>query len=201
METIYRLASRPQAKPYRTRNLKYDGQIHLDENGLLKFGLDDVENPKQWTRARRWYITVVTIILVMNASMSSSSPSGCLPSISEDLGVSEEVAKLTVSFFLLGFCSGPCLWAPLSEYYGRKLIFTSTFICYFGFTFLCAFTPNIAGLLVGRFLCGTFVGGVLSNAPGIFADLWGPVERQNCMTLFTCGLQVCSRSLSMHYLH
>lgn len=80
--------------------------------------------------------------------------------------------------------------APLSEYYGRRIVFYLCFISYFAFTFLCAFTPNIAGLLVARFLCGAFVAGCVSNTPGIFVDLWGPIERGNCMTLFTCALSM-----------
>lgn len=64
------------------------------------------------------------------------------------------------------------------------------FLGYTAFTFLCAFTPNITGLLIGRFLCGVFIGGAISNTPGIFADLWGPIERNTCMMLFTCSLQM-----------
>ena len=110
METLRRITSRPQAKPYRTRALDRSREIHFDERGLLTFSPGDVENPKEWSRARRWYITLASIVLVMNASMASSSPSGCLPSIMEDLGVSMELAESTVTFFLLGFTSGPCLW-------------------------------------------------------------------------------------------
>lgn len=91
-------------------------------------------------------------------------------------------------------CAQCCLLtlrqAPLSEYYGRRWIFLGTFTCYTAFTFLCAFTPNIAGLLVGRFLAGTFISGVLSNTPGIFADIWGPIERNLCMAMFTISLDV-----------
>ncbi len=76
-------------------------------------------------------------------------------------------------------------WAPLSEFYGRRWIFYITFLCYFAFTFLCAFTPTFAGLLVGRFITGTFAAAALSNAPGVLVDIWGPVERGNAMALFS----------------
>ncbi|KAF7196275.1 Major facilitator superfamily multidrug transporter mdrA [Pseudocercospora fuligena] len=190
MDVLARIVSRPQAKPYRTKKLNETQQISLDKNGLLQWSQRDIENPKEWSKARRWYITLACIVLVMNASMSSSAPSACLEGITEEFGVSDTVGRLTVTLFVLGFCSGPCLWAPLSEYYGRRPIFVGTFICFFAFNFLCAFTPNIAGLLVARFLCGTLVSGALSNTPGIFADLWGPIERGNSMTLFVGALQM-----------
>ncbi|KAK4623566.1 Major facilitator superfamily multidrug transporter mdrA [Fulvia fulva] len=189
MDTISRVLSRPQAKPYRTSELGTEN-VQFDEQGLLKFSPVDVENPKEWSRGRKWFITASCVALVTNGSMASSSPSGCLPSISEDLGVSMEVARLTVTLFVLGFCSGPALWAPLSEYYGRRKLYIGCFLGYTAFTFLCAFTPNITGLLIGRFLCGVFIGGAISNTPGIFADLWGPIERNTCMMLFTCSLQM-----------
>lgn len=107
-------------------------------------------------------------------------------SISEDFGVSEEAAGLTITLFLLGYCAGPLLFAPLSEFYGRRWIFYITFLLYIAFNFLCAFAPNFGSLLVGRFLTGTFVSAPLSNGPGLLADLWDPVERGNAMAAFSC---------------
>jgi MFS family permease len=93
--------------------------------------------------------------------------------IVEEFDVSLEVAELIITLFLLGYVFGPLLWAPLSEFYGRRYIFYITFIGYFAFTFLCAFTNSFAGLLVGRFLTGTFCSAALSNSPGVLADIWG----------------------------
>ena len=95
-----------------------------------------------------------------------------------------EASGLVITLFLLGYCAGPLIWAPLSEFYGRRWVFYGTFLGYFAFNFLCAFTPNFAGLLVGRFLSGTFASAPLSNAPGVLADLWTPVQRGNAMAIF-----------------
>lgn len=116
------------------------------------------------------YITVVSVSLVVNATFASSSPSGCLPSIAEELHVSvNPVAGLVITLFLLGYVFGPLLWAPLSEFFGRRWVFYFTFLGYFAFNFLCAFAPNFGALLVGRFLTGTFASCTLSNAPGVLA--------------------------------
>ncbi|KAI2701352.1 hypothetical protein CBS147332_7954 [Penicillium roqueforti] len=120
----------------------------------------------------------------MNVTFSSSAPSGAFRGISNDLHVSTEAAGLVTTLFLLGYCAGPLFWAPLSEFYGRRWIFYISFTIYFTFGFLCASTPNFAGLLIGRFLTGTAVSAALTNAPGILADIWGPVERGNAMILF-----------------
>jgi len=185
MEALERILSRPVAKPYRSRNVIDAAKPFLNRDGLLDFAPNDIENPKNWSKGRRWFVTILSVFLVVNATFASSSPSGCLDSISEELHVSTEAAGLVITLFLLGYCAGPLVWAPLSEFYGRRWIFYFTFLAYFAFNFLCAFTPNFGGLLVGRFLTGTFASAALSNAPGVLADIWGPVERGNAMALFS----------------
>ncbi|KYK59039.1 benomyl/methotrexate resistance protein [Drechmeria coniospora] len=188
MGTITRILSRPVNKPFRTKHLRqHDKDVppYLNANGNVDFGPGDVENPHNWSTARRWGVTVAAVMLVMNATFASSSPSGCLPSIAGEFGISVEAAGLTISLFLLGYCAGPLVFAPLSELYGRRWIFYITFTLYIAFNFLCAFAPTFASLLVGRFITGTLVSAPLSNAPGVLADLWDPLERGNAMAGFS----------------
>ncbi|TGO51088.1 hypothetical protein BCON_0169g00160 [Botryotinia convoluta] len=184
MDRIKRVLSRPNAKPYRTKHIN-DDQPYINENGHLDFGPGDIENPKNWSTTRRWYITVIAVLLVVNATFASSSPSGCLTGIEEEFNISAEVAALVISVFLLGYCFGPLFWAPLSEFFGRRWIFYISFTLYLAFNFLCAFANNFAALLIGRFITGTMASSPLSNAPGVLADIWGPVERGNAMALFS----------------
>ncbi|KAK4499740.1 hypothetical protein PRZ48_007926 [Zasmidium cellare] len=184
MERLERFMSRPLAKPYRSGEIKDNEAPFLSRDGYLDFSPDDIENPQNWSRLRKWYITSVCYLAVINATFASSSPTGCLLNLSESLHVSEEAGRLVVTLFLMGYVAGPLLWAPLSELYGRRWIFYSTFICYFAFNFLCAFTPNFAGLLVGRFLTGTFVSAAISNSPGVLVDLWGPADLPDVITLY-----------------
>lgn len=187
MAGMSRVFSRPTAKPYRSQHIRYSVEQPptLDKDGHLAFDEGDVENPQNWSMARRAYITICVVVLVVNATFASSSPSGCLESISEWFGVSSEAAALTVTLFLLGYCAGPLVFAPLSEFYGRRIIFYVTFLSYIAFNFLCAFAPNFGSLLVGRFLSGTFVSAPLSNSPGVLADVWNPIERANAMAGFS----------------
>ncbi|MCJ1303139.1 hypothetical protein MMC08_005946 [Hypocenomyce scalaris] len=185
MDALQRIFSQPVAKPYRSKALEAESRVYLNENGDLDFAPGDIENPKNWSAGRRWFVTMVSVLLVVNATFASSSPSGCLDGISSDLHVSVEAAGLVITLFLLGYCAGPLLWAPLSEFYGRRWIFYITFTMYLAFNFLCAFANNFAALLVGRFFTGTFASSALSNAPGVLADIWGPIERGNAMAVFS----------------
>lgn len=90
----------------------------LDSEGHLIFAPSDPSNPQNWSTRRKCYITAVVILLVTNATFASSAPSGAVDSIGEDLGVSAEAAGLVTTIFLLGYCAGPLIWGPLSEFYG-----------------------------------------------------------------------------------
>lgn len=75
-----------------------------------------------------------------------------------------EVATLTISLFVAGYCVGPLLWGPLSEQFGRRYVFIGTFIVYTGFQVGAALSPNTASILIFRFLGGTFAAAPLSNS-------------------------------------
>jgi len=88
---------------------------------------------QNWSRWKRWYITALGGILVLNSfvhqflqsvssqpiralrTFASAAPSGLLPEMMERFGFGEEVATLTVSLFVAGYCLGPLVWGPLSE--------------------------------------------------------------------------------------
>jgi DHA1 family multidrug resistance protein-like MFS transporter len=184
MAPIHRIFSSATSKPYRTTKLQDENPPYLNENGYVDFAPDDIRNPQNWSTPRRWAVTMSAVLLVLNATFASSSPSGCFPSLAKHFHVSELAAGLTITLFLLGYCAGPLIFAPLSEVYGRRWIFYITFSLYLIFNFLCAWAPNFGALLVGRFLTGTFVSAPLSNSPGVLADLWSPIERGNAMAGF-----------------
>ncbi|CAG8062277.1 unnamed protein product [Penicillium salamii] len=190
MAAVTRILSYAGNKPYRSQDIIYEPALHLNEDGFVDFIPNDIENPRNWSLPRRVTITITAVLLVVNATFASSSPSGCFGSISEEFGVSTEVAGLTITLFLLGYCAGPLIFAPLSEFYGRRWIFYISFALYLIFNFLCAFAPNLGALLVGRFLTGTFVSAPLSNAPGVLADLWDPLQRANAMAGFSAMVYV-----------
>ncbi|KAJ4154105.1 hypothetical protein LMH87_010568 [Akanthomyces muscarius] len=185
MEAISRVFSSATNKPIRTKKLDHSKEPFLNSNGYVDFAPDDPENPMNWTMARRAGISVIAVLLVLNATMASSAPSAVSMSLNKHFHVSSEVSALTVTLFLLGYCSGPLLFAPLSEFYGRRLIFIITFAGYVAFSFLTSWPPNFAALLVGRFLTGTFASAPLSNAPGVLVDLWNPVHRATAFACFS----------------
>lgn len=97
------------------------------------------------------------------------------------------VKAMTVSLYVLGFAFGPLLLAPLSELYGRLVIYYYCNLVYIAFTFGCAFSTNTAMFLAFRMICGCAASGPMSVGGGTIADLFPQKERGKAMALFTVG--------------
>lgn len=100
-----------------------DESPYVNERGYVDFKSGDTENPRNWSQTRRWIITLIAVLLALNGNFSSSIFAASLDSVIDEFNVSEVAAALTTTLFLLGFCVGPFIFAPLSEFYGRRWIF------------------------------------------------------------------------------
>lgn len=72
---------------------------------------------------------------------------------------SSTVVTLTVSIYLCGFALGPMFIAPLSELYGRLVIYHACNVVYIGFIIGCALGKDTAMFLAFRFLAGCAASG------------------------------------------
>ncbi|KAM0234623.1 hypothetical protein ACHAP5_010017 [Fusarium lateritium] len=167
-----------------------DSKLHqtpyVNGDSFIEFWDDDVENPRNWSLARKRYVTTIVVFLSMNGSLASSVTAGSTDSIRDEFGISTVTVQLTTSVFLLGFCAGPLVFAPLSEFYGRRWMLYTTFFVYLCFTYLTAWAPNFGALLVGRLLAGAFAAGPLAIASGVLVDLWDKGECGNAMGILIC---------------
>ncbi|KAI6119007.1 MFS general substrate transporter [Pisolithus croceorrhizus] len=141
---------------------------------LVSFREGDPDNPKNWSSAKRWYLTAIAGLLVLNATFASSAPSALVPTLMLEFGFSQEVGNLMVSLFVAGYCVGPLVWGPLSEQYGRPTGFQFNIFCLHGMCFqlACALSKNTASLLVFRFIGGTFASCPLANSGALIGDIW-----------------------------
>lgn len=89
---------------------------------LVTFTPNDPENPKNWSKAYKWWCTMVVALTCFVVAFASSVITADIGGVVEDLHVSEEVALVSISVFVVGFGVGPMIFAPLSEIYGRRVI-------------------------------------------------------------------------------
>ena len=89
---------------------------------LVTFVPGDPENPKNWSKAYKWYCTMVVAITCFVVAFASSVITADLEDVSKEFNVSEEVSLVTITVFVVGFGVGPMIFAPLSEIFGRRII-------------------------------------------------------------------------------
>lgn len=168
-------------------NHNYKGSGTEDDPYLVEYIPNDPRNPMEWGQVKKWVIIMTVAIATLAVAFISSAYSGATRPIIEEFGISQEVSILGISLFVLGFAIGPLLWAPLSELYGRQVLFFGTYMMLTIFNAGCAGANSAATLIVLRFLAGTFGSSPLTNAGGVIADIMPASQRGVAMSIFAAA--------------
>jgi MFS family permease len=123
---------------------------------------------------------------VLNSTLGSSMPSGASEEIAKHFHVTSDLQLvLPISTFLIGYIVGPIICGPLSENYGRKIVFRVAFLHYTIFTLATVLAPNWPAFLIFRFICGTFASAPIAVVGGLYADIFtDPRTRGVAMACF-----------------
>lgn len=76
------------------------------EYKLVAFVPNDPENPKNWSKAYKWWCTMVVAFTCFVVAFSSSVITADLIDVEKEFGKSEEVVLLSISLFVVGFGVG-----------------------------------------------------------------------------------------------
>lgn len=97
------------------------------------------------------------------------------------------LSSFIVSIYILGFCVGPLVLAPLSELYGRSPVMHASNVFFLIFTIACAVSSNI-GMFVFFRLCQGIAGcPPLTLGGGTISDLMIPVKRGKALSIWSMG--------------
>ena len=102
-------------------NHAYPGHGTPESPYVVDFLPQDGSNPMQYSRTKKWTITLLQALATLAVAFVSTAYSGGVYEIIRYFHVSTIVAILGVSLFVLGFAIGPLLWAPLSGMMFRDL--------------------------------------------------------------------------------
>lgn len=158
-----------------------------DPNLVEWDGPDDPENPQNFSRVRKWVITVVMSSMTMWITFASSVFSTATLVTAKEFNVSSEVMILGTSLTVFGFALGPLFWAPLSELYGRRLPLFSGYAIFAIFQIPVAVAQNLETIMICRFLQGVFGCSPLAVVGGAMADIWDPVDRAVAIAMFSAA--------------
>ncbi|MCJ1307670.1 hypothetical protein MMC25_001318 [Agyrium rufum] len=141
-------------------------------------------NPLNWSLRSKIHHTSVPGFIGLAISSGSSIYVPGIQNVVEDFHVSQTVAILGLSLYVLGLAFGPILAAPLSETHGRRAVYLISVPIFAFFTLGAGFSQNIASLAICRFFAGFFGGPVLAVGAGTVADLWAPLQRGTVTVFF-----------------
>lgn len=162
----------------------YLGSGTEDDPFIVEWIPNDPRNPMLLKMSTKWAYTITVAFATLGVSLASSAYAGGIEEVLTSFGVGEEVATLGVSLFVLGFAVGPLLWAPLSELYGRQIVFFITYLALAVFSAGITGAKNIWTLIILRFFAGSFGSSPLTNAGGVIADIFSAEERGLATSLF-----------------
>ncbi|KAL2137117.1 hypothetical protein VTI74DRAFT_8749 [Chaetomium olivicolor] len=85
---------------------------------------DDPENPRNWPLWYRAYTVLSVSYATWVVVLYSTSYTATIPGIMDEFGVtSRSVATLGLTTYLLGLAAGSVVVAPMSELYGRRVVY------------------------------------------------------------------------------
>ncbi|KAG8162263.1 hypothetical protein KVR01_008028 [Diaporthe batatas] len=137
-------------------------------------GPDDPDCPHNWPMWKRLYMTSIPALLCVNVSFASSVYTSGADDVAQKFGVSHTAALLGLSLFLWALGLGAIIAAPVSEYYGRRIVYLTTVPIFGLFILGSGLAHNFSTLLACRFLAGFFGSAVVSVGGGTNADIWPP---------------------------
>ena len=118
------------AKEEEVRMQKEEKEKEKDPNLVEWDGPEDPGNPMNWKKSKKWAATFMLGFMTLCVTFASSVFSNATRPVAEEFGVSTEVTTLGTSLFVLGFATGPLIWGPGSELFGRKTPLFFGYACF-----------------------------------------------------------------------
>ncbi|RXG43604.1 hypothetical protein VDGE_01203 [Verticillium dahliae] len=167
---------------------KVEDVEETDPNVVFWDGDDDPENPYNWPTWRKIVNCALISLLTFITPLASSIFAPGVPDLMREFGSSSPLlASFVVSVYVLGFAAGPLLCAPLSEIYGRTIVYHVFNVGFFCFNIGCALAPSLSSLIVFRFFAGLFGAAPMTNGGGTIADMIRQEKRGAAMASFAIG--------------
>ena len=163
----------------------YSGSGTQEDPYLVEWLPKDHENPQTWSAVYKWAQTIQVAIATLSVALASSAYSGAVDSLQAQFHPTKQIIlTLGISLFVLGFAFGPLFWAPFSEVVGRRNLFIFTSAVFTLWQAVSPASPNMASLIVFRFLAGFFGSSPLVNTGGTLADMFDAKQRGLAMAIF-----------------
>ena len=158
------------------------GIDHISENSRIS------ENPLLWSNSKKWTNIIITSFQATLTPIASTLLAVGNLEIARDFSLTDPYTlNLPVALFILGNGLGPLYLAPLSELYGRRIVYIVSFLLFCLFNVGCALSPNITTLGVLRLLSGMAGSAASTLSAASVADMFVREERGKAQALYAAA--------------
>lgn len=151
-------------------------------------GPDDPMHPHNWSLWKKIRLCAIVALSAFVVSLGSAMFAEGSADVERIFHVGPTVATLGTSLFVFGFASGPIVWGPVSELYGRRMVQLISSVGYICFSFAVATAKDLQTVMLCRFFAGFLGASPLVVSPAIIADLFATRTRGLAMTIFAVVL-------------
>lgn len=107
-----------------------------------------------------------------------------IDTIALELSMTATESTMALSVYLLATAFGPLIIGPLSEVYGRSVIFHVTSLWFLVWNLVCGFANSKGILIAARLLAGFGASAVYSMAYGVLGDVWSKEQRGRSLSMY-----------------
>lgn len=152
---------------------QYPPMLPARDEYVVEFdGPNDPLHAQNWPLMRKKMPVAITLgFVTLTAAFGSSIFSAAIASVAEQYSISGEVGILGVSLYVLGFATGPIIWAPMSELYGRRYPLIVSSFGFSVFNVAVAAGKDLQTIFICRFFGGFFGACPLTVVGAVFADM------------------------------
>ncbi|GAA5851515.1 hypothetical protein JCM8547_001120 [Rhodosporidiobolus lusitaniae] len=173
------------ANPRRAHN----DDLHDKYQYLVEFEEGDPDNPLNWSTPKRLIVAAQISFLTTCVYIGSSIYTPSEQGIAMQYGVSQTVAILGLTLFVLGYGIGPMLFSPLQEtpHLGRNPVYWVTLAIFVLLQTPIVVPTNLTCILIFRFLTGFFGSPALATGGASMADIFHPLHVPYAMAIWSVG--------------
>ncbi|KAG9248040.1 major facilitator superfamily domain-containing protein [Calycina marina] len=169
-----------------------DAEVQVADNDTDPYdvqwsGEDDPLNPRNMKVAKKWIVVIIVSLSSICVTCTSSIYTSTYTQITEEFGCTKLIVTIGLSLFIFGLGLGPMVLGPLSEFYGRRPIYITSFVFFTIWMIPSAVAKNIETMLIARFFDGLSGSAFLSVAGGTVGDLFNRKDLQLPMMVFTAS--------------
>ncbi|KAM5429352.1 hypothetical protein McanMca71_002963 [Microsporum canis] len=180
--------------PETTTDVERSSAEKRSDNAVLDPEVVDFDGPNDPDNPMNWSLGKKTATIAMVTTMTLLSPIGSTISSAAAADIkmyfnagSETLLTFATTIYLLGYAFGPVMIAPLSEMYGRAILYKVCIVLFLIFSVTCAVANNLSALIVFRLLAGIAGSCPVTLGTGSIADMVAQEKRAGAMAAYIIG--------------